>query len=261
MEQLHFRFMTKLDFDSEVKDHHFALKCIPQSNARQRVENCRVEIIPDAEVFYGTDAHGNKTISGSILTPHDSFEFIVDGTVTTGIDIFEAFEPDEVKNAYYKYPTPYTTAGPKLAEYFDSLGLTKDMSTYDKVTAVMRAVNRDFTYEKNVTDINTTAEEAMALRKGVCQDFTHVMIALCRMADIPARYAVGIMKGEGESHAWVEAWCRGYWYGFDPTNNWLVDANYIKISAGRDYSDCIVNRGKFIGNAAQSKTVTAMVLD
>lgn len=175
--------------------------------------------------------------------------------------MFEDFDADEIKNAYYKYHTIYTRPGEKLQEYFDSLGLEDIIGTYEKVAKIMCSVNRDFCYEKNVTTISTTAEEAMTLGRGVCQDYAHIMISLCRMAGIPARYTVGIMKGEGESHAWVEALCKGYWYGFDPTNNWLTDGNYIKISSGRDYSDCIVNKGKFTGSANQKNTVSAVVLD
>ncbi len=259
MEQLHFRFTTKLDFDSDVKNHYFTLKCIPKSNVRQRIESCNIQITPDTDIFYHTDSFGNTTVNGSIIRPHGSFEFAVEGSAVTGLDVFEEFEPDEVKCAYYKYHTGYTRPGECLENYFRSLELSDSMGVYDKVTAIMHAVNRDLIYEKKVTDITTSAEQAMSLGKGVCQDYAHIMLALCRMAGIAARYTVGIMKGEGESHAWVEALCKGYWYGFDPTNDLLVDGNYIKISSGRDYSDCIVNKGQFIGSAGQHTTVTASV--
>lgn len=260
MEQLHFRFTTKLDFDSEVKNHVFTLKCIPKGNARQRVDNCKLEINPHTDFFYSTDSYGNSVVNGSISIPHDHFEFTVEGYVTAGLEVYEDFEPNELKNAYYKYHTDYTRPGEKLKEYFDSLRLNDAMGAYEKATKIMSSVNRDFCYEKKVTTISTVAEEAMTFGKGVCQDYAHIMISLCRMAEIPARYTVGLMKGEGESHAWVEALCKGYWYGFDPTNNWLTDGNYIKISSGRDYSDCIVNKGKFIGMANQKSTVSAVVL-
>ena len=73
------------------------------------------------------------------------------------------------------------------------------------------------------------------------------------MENIPARYVVGMMLGEGASHAWVEAFCRGYWYGFDPTNNKLVNDEYIKVSYGRDSSDCPVIKGNFYGNGIQTQ--------
>lgn len=261
MEQLHFRFTTRLELDSEVKNHYFTLKCIPKSNVRQRIESCNITITPDADIFYNTDSFGNITVSGSIIPPHSSFEFTVEGSAAAGLDVFEELEDDEIKCAYYKYHTGYTRPGKYLEEYFKSLDLTQCKSTYDKVTAIMHAINRDLVYEKKITDISTSAEQAMSIGKGVCQDYAHIMLALCRMSGIAVRYTVGIMKGEGESHAWVEALCKNRWYGFDPTNNLLVDGNYIKISSGRDYSDCIINKGQFIGNASQHTIVAASVTD
>ena len=85
------------------------------------------------------------------------------------------------------------------------------------------------------------------------------MITLCRMANIPARYVVGMLIGEGESHAWVEAAQDGRWYGLDPTNNVMVGENHIKISHGRDYNDCLINQGMFTGMAAQHRTITVQV--
>ena len=83
----------------------------------------------------------------------------------------------------------------------------------------------------------------MKIGAGVCQDYSHVLLSLLRMAGMPARYVVGLMQGEGESHAWVEANCRGYWYGIDPTNHLLINESYIKLAHGRDYGDCMISRG------------------
>jgi transglutaminase-like putative cysteine protease len=85
------------------------------------------------------------------------------------------------------------------------------------------------------------------------------MIALLRMSGIPARYVVGMMMGEGFSHAWVEALIDGEWIGFDPTNDKNVDDTYIKISNGRDYQDCIVNRGVFYGCVTQNQNIKVIV--
>jgi transglutaminase-like putative cysteine protease len=85
------------------------------------------------------------------------------------------------------------------------------------------------------------------------------MISILRRAGIPARYVVGMMKGEGFSHAWVEAVISGVWVGFDPTNDNLVDDTYIKISSGRDYQDCIVNRGFFNGCVTQKQNIKVVV--
>ena len=93
----------------------------------------------------------------------------------------------------------------------------------------------------------------------MCQDYAHIMLSLLRMEGIPARYVVGMMTGEGSSHAWVEALCNGYWYGFDPTNNKLVNADYIRVSCGRDSADCSVIRGNFYGCVTQRQNEKVVV--
>ncbi len=107
------------------------------------------------------------------------------------------------------------------------------------------------------TDARTTAEQAFQKGEGVCQDYAHCALALLRYYHIPCRYAAGIICGEGESHAWIEAECNGYLYGFDPTNNLLVSDGYLKFSGGRDAADCAVNRGVFKGVVTQRQTVFA----
>jgi transglutaminase-like putative cysteine protease len=130
---------------------------------------------------------------------------------------------------------------------------------FDYAMGIMHKLYKDFKYVKGVTDINTTAEQALELKSGVCQDYSHIMIALLRMSGIPARYVVGMMMGEGFSHAWVEALIDGEWIGFDPTNDKNVDDTYIKISNGRDYQDCIVNRGVFYGCVTQNQNIKVIV--
>ena len=116
----------------------------------------------------------------------------------------------------------------------------------------MHRLHRDIAYEQGVTTVATTAEEAMRLRKGVCQDYAHILLSLCRMEKIPCRYVVGMMLGEGLSHAWVEVCDAGTWVALDPTNDLIVDDGYIKISCGRDYKDCMLNQGVFTGSSGRA---------
>ncbi|MCD8013580.1 MAG: transglutaminase family protein [Lachnospiraceae bacterium] len=124
---------------------------------------------------------------------------------------------------------------------------------------MMHGLYENFSYVPGVTDVRTTAEEAMALGRGVCQDYAHILLSLCRMQKIPCRYVVGMLIGEGKSHAWVEVCSGGHWYALDPTNNLIVDDQHIKISAGRDYHDCIVSQGVFVGRTTQTQTVAVRV--
>jgi len=117
-------------------------------------------------------------------------------------------------------------------------------------TALCMAIHRDFAYDAKATDVETKPAEAFALRKGVCQDFAHVMIAGLRGIGIPSGYVSGFLRtrpppgkprleGADAMHAWVRAWCGSHvgWVEFDPTNAMLAGADHISIGHGRDYAD------------------------
>jgi transglutaminase-like putative cysteine protease len=159
----------------------------------------------------------------------------------------------------YRYQSAHTKPGETLGVYYREHKRAESESEYDYAARIMHCIHDDMEYKKGVTDIDTTAEQALSIKAGVCQDYAHIMISILRMADFQARYVVGMMKGEGFSHAWVEAAVLGKWVGFDPTNDNLVDDTYIKISCGRDYRDCIVNRGFFNGCVTQEQNIKVLV--
>lgn len=127
---------------------------------------------------------------------------------------------------------------------------------FETAEAMMRFVYQNWTYSPNITSSSTHMSEVLHERQGVCQDFAHVMIGLCRSQNIPARYVSGYiyngpnahLRGAQASHAWCEVWLPGRgWFGLDPTNNTLADERYIKIATGRDYEDAAPIRGSFNG--------------
>ena len=133
-----------------------------------------------------------------------------------------------------------------------------EQAVFEKAAAIMRWIHSEFTYEPGVTDAETHLEIAFELRKGVCQDFAHVMLGMCRTLGIPARYASGYiytgggdsLVGDQASHAWCEVYLpETGWIGFDPTNAVLADDRYIKIAVGRDYEDVAPINGSFKGKA------------
>ena len=115
-------------------------------------------------------------------------------------------------------------------------------------------VSAALTYQYGVTSVQTTAAGALALGRGVCQDFAHVMLAICRLLGLPARYVSGHLIGQGGTHAWVEvivpAGRRAEAIAFDPCNGRPVDASYVTIATGRDYADVAPTSGTFEGTAA-----------
>jgi transglutaminase-like putative cysteine protease len=120
-----------------------------------------------------------------------------------------------------------------------------------------------FEYVTEVTGVGTTVPEILAHKTGVCQDFAHVLIALCRALAIPARYVSGYIvrdatsaaptRGAGASHAWVEAFTPTHgWRGFDPTNDLVASEHHVKMAVGRDYRDVPPTQGTFRGIAEET---------
>lgn len=129
-------------------------------------------------------------------------------------------------------------------------------SVFEQAQILMDWVHREFSYDPGSTTVTTHLEEAFRLRAGVCQDFTHVLLGLCRFIGIPARYASGYLYngprdtlvGAQASHAWCEVYFPTLgWIGFDPTNNTLADERYVKVAVGRDYEDVAPVRGSYFG--------------
>lgn len=122
-----------------------------------------------------------------------------------------------------------------------------------KAQTIAEWVYETMSYERGVTDVQTTAAEAFKLRAGVCQDYAHLMLALCHLQGIPARYVSGHLLGEGGTHAWVEVLSRspgpesGFRaLAFDPTHGRKGDLSYITVATGRDYADVAPTSGSFI---------------
>lgn len=258
MEAVSFRYHLLISFDQQVENHRFTVKCMPQTDARQMVRHCRQEIYPRQSLCEGRDSFGNLCVFGHTDAPHEKFEVLVQGQAVLGLaPCVPARDLPHVSP--YRFQTSYTRPGPELVRFFRELALPANGGALDNGRRISDRLHEAFDYAPGSTDIHTTAEQAMAQRRGVCQDYSHAMLALCRMANIPCRYVVGMLMGEGKSHAWVEVADNGFWYGLDPTNALTVDSQHIKISHGRDYSDCLINQGLFTGRAAQRQEVSVTV--
>lgn len=259
MKRLHFDYNMRIMYTGEAQKCYYTLKCIPASSDRQHLEDIQIEIEPANTWSRGKDSFGNEMVYGSIEKEHSAFAFHISGIVTAGLCGCESAKGDMGNLGLYRYPHGLTVPGEGLLSYFHSIELKEDASNYEKSVALMDRLYQDFIYEKNVTDITTTAEEAWQLGRGVCQDYAHILIVLCRLAKIPARYVSGMLIGEGYSHAWVEIFSDGNWYALDPTNHLIVEDSHIKIGVGRNASDCVINRGIMIGGGSQTQEISVCV--
>ncbi|MGN1148387.1 MAG: transglutaminase domain-containing protein [Lachnospiraceae bacterium] len=258
MKKLHFDYYMRITYSETAAKCHYTIKCVPPDTDRQRLDEINIEIVPDDAFWRSEDSFGNRILYGSVDREHDIFCFHISGKVTTGMADYES-EKNEASLGKYRYPFGLTRPGEGLQAYFDSLEINRKLPALERAVILMHRLYQDFRYEKNVTFISTTAEDAWKLGRGVCQDYAHILIVLCRLAGIPARYVAGMMFGEGYSHAWVEVFSEGNWYGLDPTNDCIVTASYIKLGVGREATDCAINRGIVNGGGEQTQEIRVKV--
>lgn len=263
---LEFKYQMEIVFSEPIIQHSYAVKCEPKDTMRQKISDLTILIGPsEAKLGETDDIFGNHIYYGNMTESHESFYIEVSGLArNSGTDRREEKLNDRALG-FYKYASKHTMPGAAIKGYYQELiERNKSYHTLNDLSKgeyFMGELYKDFAYVSGVTDIKTNAEEAFRLGQGVCQDYAHIMISLCRLAGIPARYVVGFMIGEGYSHAWIEVASEGYWYGLDPTNNLYIDANYIKVSCGRDYADCIIDKGSFLGNARQQQNISVKVAE
>lgn len=251
--RIKFKYCMQLSFSSPVYRHSYSLNCMPKDTARQNISDCKLIISPDSLTNSYTNFFGSKIIYGSIGEDHSFFDVKLTGTVETGLDIYEEYCTD---NDIYRVQSQLTKPGRSVHELYKLLKKSAPYAPYERALYFMHCVHDAIEYKSLSTDIKTTAEDSLSRGCGVCQDYAHILISLLRMDGFPARYTVGMMLGEGESHAWAEVNLNGYWYGLDAANNLLTDSCYIKISHGRDYKDCVVSKGVFFGTASQTQKIT-----
>lgn len=213
------------------------------------------------DIYSDKNIIDSVVVTGYIPEPHEVFSYKVSGIAFVDNENTKS----EVFKPLYKFDSALTIPGTCIEALIKVCQsridvLQEDASPVEKACEVMDEVYKAFTYTPGVTTIRTTAEEALALGKGVCQDYAHVMLSVCRRVGIAARYIAGMLGGEGATHAWVEVYHEGRWVGLDPTHNRLIGDDYITIAHGRDYRDCMLDIGVFSGaNVKQDQWVNVSV--
>ena len=254
MQKLRYSYHMQLNFEEPVREHHFKLRCFPSSDERQKIFNEHINIYPAHFSSSAKDSFGNMCIYGNAIQIHDHFSVDVNGEAE--ININGELKTDDSKAGIFKYETNLTKAGQNIREFHRTLEPSAlYTSNFERAEYLMRMLYDEFSYFQGVTGISTGAEEAFTIRRGVCQDYAHIFLSLCRLERIPCRYVAGIIPGEGATHAWTEIYDKGLWRLLDPTHNRECDDTYIKISSGRDAQDCSINQGVFYGGGKQRQEV------
>jgi len=261
------RHRTTYSYDSTLTFARCVLRLTPQSSAFQTVFESDVTITPaPTQRSSRIGPFGEETISVTIEAPHDELVIESHSRVEVGPPAIDALDPGppwEVVRAdgletgdigaespaCFIYPTART---PIVAEITDFAreSFPPGGSIAAGADALMRRIYDQFAYDPTATDVTTPIGEAFAARRGVCQDFAHIMIAAVRGLGLPAAYVSGYLRtippagkprlaGADATHAWVRVWCGPSlgWIGFDPTNAIRSGEDHITLAVGRDYGD------------------------
>ena len=268
--------ITKYEYDRPVKESVNEIKIYPFNNPSQHVLYHEVNITGQPEVMVATDYWGNHAGTFNLMSSHS--ELVIESKLIVRnqpseqemknfLGDFEQLKND-VKKDLILFELSRSES-PHLKDEIDSI--TEQIRTSRAVVEVIENCSRyifdNFQYVKGITTIETTVDEILQHRSGVCQDFAHVMLEVLRNLQIPGRYVSGYicpnkngMRGEGATHAWVEAWLPGHgWAGIDPTNNVWVTNRHVKLAVGRNFNDCSPVKGTFKGPAKQSLSVYVSV--
>lgn len=253
MKTLEFVFDARLDFSGPVTDHQFTLRCVPANCRSQQLQSLRVTLLPETRLYRLRDGFGNEMLSGTLNGPHTQLHYRAQGTAVTDSRRREKADPGPA-SAVYRTPGLLTAPSPALRAYAAGLPLN-GRSDRQKARLLCTAAGSRLRYAPGTTTNATTAAQAFELCAGVCQDYTHVFLALARLCGLTARYCMGLTLGEGATHAWAEVLLPEGWVGFDPTRGCVAGEGYLRFAVGRDAADCPAERGVFRGNAGQTQTV------
>jgi len=299
---LHLVHETRYAYTPTVESAHHVLHLKPASHPGQALLSHTLSISPQpAQLHDRADVYGNIRTFFSLHTPHDQLTVVAESVVSTlatpekpmaGLaweQVREQFRY-QAGAAYdsaaeFVFASPYVPRDEAFAE-FARPSFTPGRPLPEAAQHLMERIHTAMTYDSDSTEVGTPALEALQLRKGVCQDFAHIMVACCRSMGVPARYVSGYLLtnpapgqprliGSDASHAWASVYCAmasdagcmrladgqnaGVWLDFDPTNKRAPGEDYVTLATGRDFLDVSPMRGVIRGGARHVLDVAVTV--
>lgn len=278
MSKFKIRHITKYTYEDTVRDSANQIMLYPLKDQYQEVLQQDIIITGNPIVNVHRDYYGNEVGTFTHAQPHKELDidskFVVE---TTHRPI-----PEDIVD----HEQQWSELGPlkyKL-EFIDFLKQEKFESLFEvqkiieeeqskHCTPLQSAKNlcdyifKNFAYKKGITTVESTVDEIWKIRTGVCQDFAHILLVMLRLMNMPARYVSGYvcpsrdgMRGEGATHAWVEAFIPFYgWIGLDPTNNCIANETHVRLAVGKNFSDCSPVKGTYRGTSNHTLEVTVTV--
>ena len=264
---------TQYTYAVPVRDSFNELRLQPFSDDWQKVDNFLIKVLPAVRLQHHRDFYANIVHHFEIPEPHSALMIESQVRVTTlpRGPIAEGETPwplariseaaREPRMFDFLQDSNYVALSPQAWRF--ALDATAGQTdTWQAALAIMCAVYSQIVYESNSTHVHTHMNEVLSQKRGVCQDFAHVMIGLCRSLKIPALYVSGYLATEtaGATHAWTEVFIPGLgWRGLDPTHNRQTDETYIRIAVGRDYADVPPVTGNYKGTTDRQMQVQVNV--
>lgn len=280
------------DYQAIAAGGRHVLYMTPADLADQRPITSLIEIDPrPAERIARTDFFGNTVVEVALSAPHDAIEFrlrcrverkvreIAEDTSPALADLPAALAANRSLTGdsphHFLADSPRVQARPEFRDYAIEQ-IASAATVFQAVEMLGQAIDRDMTFEPGSTQVDTPPAEAFARRRGVCQDFTHIMIGCLRAIGVPAAYVSGFLRtnpppgqprleGADAMHAWVRAWCGPDmgWVEYDPTNGLRIGDQHIVVAYGRDYGDVAPVRGvvRTAGGQSSKQAVDVVPLE
>jgi transglutaminase-like putative cysteine protease len=269
---------TTFTYAGKAHDSFNEVRLRPLDDATQACRNFELRTDPAATLREYEDFYGNTVHYFDVVPAHEKLVIEAVSEVET--------TPNAARPPVPAVPFAELAAGPERelrAEFLtDSHYVPLDVELWKEaqdalsggrgdvwgdVQCICKHIFRTFAYRPRATGVSTRATDALKLRSGVCQDYAHVALALCRCSGIPARYVSGYFikaqrhpDEEEASHAWIDAWVPGFgWAAYDPTHDRPADDRYVKVAAGRDYGDIRPVSGTYRGGKTRSLNVEVQV--
>lgn len=260
--------ITRYSYEVPVIDSANQVMLFPIEDEYQEVLQHALSITGEPVIDTYTDYYGNQV--GTFMYAASHTELVIDATMevithTRELPAITATKEEQWQNLeQIAWTIPYIdflkqekfTALNEVEQIADAAA-SRQSTVLEAVYRLNEYVYHNFQYIKGVTSVESTLDEIWGLKAGVCQDFAHILLAMLRMIGIPARYVSGYvcpnqngMRGEGATHAWVEACIPFYgWLGFDPTNNCITNEQHVRLAIGRNFTDCSPVKGTYKGTA------------
>ena len=269
--------LTRYTYEGMVKDSFNEARLQPISDSLQECVNFNLRIDPQTPVRDYPDFYANCVHYFDVPEPHESLEVEANSIVQTNpedrwevpIVSAETLQTSAVRDHHFDFlnASEFVSLQAEVwREAVDALPMGVTDVWKDTMHIGMH-IHKNYKYTPLSTNVNTRAVEVIKKKQGVCQDFAHLMLGLCRIHKIPARYVSGYflnqhkLPGEIEaSHAWIEVFIPNYgWKGYDPTHQRVPDTRYVKLATGRDYGDIRPVGGTFRGKGTRKMVVEVSV--